>query len=117
MTRHPADIDESFVPAPRAGVSDAVLDGEGVLYDDEHRAVHVVNPTALAVWSCYDGRASLARIADDLSTAYGAPRDVVLDDVVRVTREFGELSLLDGVEGETTAPTATPPRYLEPPHG
>lgn len=117
MTRRPDDIDAAFVPTPRDGVGEVVLDGDGVLYDDVARVAHVVNPTALAVWACYDGKTSVERIADELSEAYGAPRDVVLDDVLRVTRQFGELSLLADVEGDAPPHAATPPRYLEPPHG
>lgn len=92
-------IDGGFVARPRATVASVELDGEVVLYDEVTEGMHVLNPTAATVWSCFDGRSSLDDIARELSALYETDAETVRAAVVDVARDMGRLSLLQGVEG------------------
>lgn len=99
MTR-PDEVEGSFVPRPRPTVTAVELDGEGVLYDEATEGTHILNVTATAVWSSFDGRASVDDIARALSAVYGESLDTVRPAVLDLARRFGRLSLLEGVWGD-----------------
>ncbi len=130
MTR-PDQVDGGFATRPRSTVTAVELDGEGVLYDEATDGTHILNATATAVWSKFDGRSSVDDITRTLSAVYGADLETVRPAVLDLTRQFGRLSLLEGVWGDAdearakglrpAEPTAEPdvgdgPRFLpEPP--
>lgn len=95
------DIDDAFVPRPRAGVAGEELDGEMVLIDEASGVLHALNETATIVWTSFDGLGSIADIVADLvelcSTDGATDGDLLRADVLRLTRELGDLGLLEGV--------------------
>jgi thiol-disulfide isomerase/thioredoxin len=93
------DIDGSFVPRPVSDVARVELDGEIVLgvRADGGLQTHCLNQIAGIVWECFDGTAKLDELIDDLSDAFKAPRDVVAEDVLALTRQLGLVGLLEGV--------------------
>ena len=102
-SRRAARIDSGFVPAPGGAVHTVEIDGEAVLLDQSGNRLHHLNPTATLVWTCLDGRASIAEIAVDLSRGFGAPHDSVLADTIAVTRLLGDEGLLANVEPKARA--------------
>jgi hypothetical protein len=115
----PADIAGEFRPSLRASVAAEEVDGDVVLYDESTRSVHVLNGTAAAIASCFDGAGTIRDIAGEVAEAFGQPLDDVLAAVLDVARTLGSASLLDGVEGEV-APAdpddePPPPAWLADP--
>lgn len=97
------DIGEGFVPQVRASVAGVELDGEMVLLDDDTGAMHTLNPTAGALWECFDGSGTVADIAADAAEVYSAEPATVAHDVLELARALGRQGLLVGV-----APDAAP---------
>ena len=97
------EIDAGFAPRQRPDVASVELDGEMVLAateDNGYLVTHWLNATGAIVWQCFDGSTSLDELISDLGAAFGADRDVVAGDVLRLTRALGVAGLLDGVEAE-----------------
>jgi hypothetical protein len=101
-----ASITAAFTPSARPDVAHVEVDGEVVLYDDAAGVMHRLNPTASVLYACMDGTGTLAEIAGDLARAYGADTDVVLADVVAVTRDLGDKGLLLGIRRDPDDPGA-----------
>jgi hypothetical protein len=99
-----ASIGPGFVPARPAAVLTIELDGEAVLLDERENRLHHLNHTAALLWLCFDGHASLAELAVELSEALGTDADRVLADVVAVARRLGAEGLLDGVAADPRPP-------------
>lgn len=82
-------------PTRRAGIQAKPLHDELVLYDTGGSAIHVLNPTAAAVWNLCDGAHSLDEIAAALAVAFAvAPGEDVRGDVRRILAEFAAKALL-----------------------
>jgi hypothetical protein len=77
----PDAITASSRPRARAGCSGVELEGDVILVDDDSGAVHLLNPTARVVWSCFDGSTTIADIARDLDTVFAADRTTITDAV------------------------------------
>ena len=92
----PDGIDAGFVPVRAPWVHTVELDGEAVLLDESEDRLHLLNHSATLVWLCFDGRASIAELAAELSSGLGADRDQVLADTLAVTRELAAEGLLGG---------------------
>jgi hypothetical protein len=90
-------IDERFVPERRSAVHVVEIDSEAVLLDEEDGRLHLLNTTGALLWSRFDGATALAEIVDDLSEAFGVPRDrVATDSLAMVERLVAEGLLADG---------------------
>jgi hypothetical protein len=94
-------IDATFVPTVRPEVADVEIDGEAVLYDEAHAAVHVLNDTAALVWACCDGSGTVGDIAADIAAAFRMQEASVLADVLDVIRRFAGEGLLQGITPTT----------------
>ena len=94
---HPGEIQASFAPVGRASVRLIELDGQALIYDDELRHWIVLNRTASALWHCLDGSATVAEIADDLSTVFGAKPEAVHEQVLHMVRLLGHQGMLEGI--------------------
>ena len=93
VERH--NIDGTFVPACRAEVAGIDIAGETVLYDEESGALHLLNPTAAAVWSRCDGTAAIDTVVDEISRAYSVEPVAIRADVIGLVRNFAEQGLLE----------------------
>lgn len=80
----------SVVPQRCAGVLDAVLDGEAVLYLAHSAVPLLLNTSATQVWSSIDGSASIDVIAAGLASAHGLAAVDIVGDVVAVVAELAE---------------------------
>ena len=92
------EIDESFVPTARSTAASIELDGEAVVFSEDTGALHLLNPTATVIWSCFDGSGTLGELIDDLAVGFNVDRAVVRQDVLELAREVGHSGLLEGVE-------------------
>ncbi|MGH9179077.1 MAG: PqqD family peptide modification chaperone [Acidimicrobiales bacterium] len=110
------DIDMGFVPAARADVAGVEMDGETVLLDEVTGATHLLNPVATVIWKCFDGTGSIDELVTDLADAFGAPREMVAEDVLALAREVGANGLLEGV-AMARPQFAAPPRPASVPEG
>ena len=90
-------IDSNFAPRRGEDVHTVVLDGEAVLLDERENRLHLLNHTATLLWQLYDGEASLAELASDVSAELGVDHDTVLADLLTITRHLGAEGLLVGV--------------------
>ncbi len=90
-------IDLDFVPVPLGSVASRVVGGETVLIDTASGTLHRLDPVGSVVWSTFDGSADLGVLAEELADAFGADREVVARDVVRLTRALARIGLLAGV--------------------
>jgi peroxiredoxin len=91
------DIDEAFVPRPKDEVVGLEMDGEAVLVVEGRWSTHWLNQTSTVVWNALDGVSSVRELSAELARAFGADPEVVLIDVLDVTRQFGMAGLLQGV--------------------
>ena len=110
------EIDLEFVPSPLPTELEMEIGSELVLMGGWDVRTHALNPTAALIWRCLDGQSTLAEVADDLSSATGAPPDTVRGEVVAVARRFAELGLLAGFEPkvpENGGPQPTGPVPVE----
>jgi thiol-disulfide isomerase/thioredoxin len=95
MLISPDEIDVEYVPHPRAGVEEVIIDGEMLLVGGGYPLL--LNPTGALVWQCLDGEVSLTELIDDLVDGLGADPDQVRNDVLQFVRSLGTSGLLDGV--------------------
>jgi thiol-disulfide isomerase/thioredoxin len=93
----PADIDLDFVARPRDTIFATEFDGETLLVDRETGFLSLLDPIGSIVWNCLDGQGTLADLAEELSEAFGAPAEVVSQDVLEMVRSVGRAGLLTGV--------------------
>ena len=91
------DINEASVPRPKDEVVGLEMDGEAVLVVEGTWSTHWLNQTSTVVWNSLDGASSVRELSAELARAFGADPEVVLIDVLDVTRQFGRAGLLQGV--------------------
>jgi thiol-disulfide isomerase/thioredoxin len=101
------DIEETFVPQPKDEVAGLEMDGEAVLIVEGTWSTHWLNQISTVVWNSLDGVSSIKELSADLSRAFEADPDVVLKDVLEVTRQFGMAGLLQGVAETTAGPNSS----------
>jgi peroxiredoxin len=97
---HADEIDLSFVPTRRDGVTAVELDGEAVVILEGSATPHYLNQIGTIVWDTFDGSATLEELVADLAEAFGADVEVVREDVLELTRQIGRAGLLEGVAYE-----------------
>jgi hypothetical protein len=91
-------ISEHLAPERARAVHTVEVDGEAVLLDERNGRLHLLNRSGTLVWACFDGESSIGEIVDDISDELGAPRDVVLADTLRVSRQLADEGLLANVD-------------------
>ena len=91
------EIGPAFVPVRVAEVFTLEIDGEAVLLDERDQRLHLLNHSAALLWACFDGQASLADLARELSEELGHDLAQVLADTVDVARDLAAQGLLEGV--------------------
>ncbi|HYT81490.1 MAG TPA: PqqD family peptide modification chaperone [Actinomycetota bacterium] len=96
------DIEETFVPRPKDEVVGLEMDGEAVLVVEGSWSTHWLNQISTVVWNSLDGVSSVRELSAELARAFGADPEVVLSDVLEVTRQFGMAGLLEGVAEAST---------------
>lgn len=71
------------------------LDGEGVVYDPTSGMGHVLNSTALQIWTLCDGAHSASDIEQSLADRYPEKRDLIRHDVQEAIQNLTNLGLLE----------------------
>lgn len=85
----------SGFPRVRLTLKAEELGSELLLYDEERRLYHLLNPTARLVWQLCDGVHSEDDIVREVGRHYpSVDPGKVRDDVVRTIRTFGENGLI-----------------------
>ena len=67
---------------------------ENAVYDPTTGAVHLLNPTAMAIWALCDGETDPDEMVDAICELSGLPREVVVEDVRRILLQFEEADIL-----------------------
>ena len=89
-------------PKRRPSVISKKLGHETVLYDQETRAIHVLNPTGILVWELCDGRHNPEEIEQALRDEFQADdRTGILEDVRHILERFHAEGLLEGGQPHT----------------
>ncbi len=101
MDASAADVRPDAVPRARRFLRYRVFDGEAVIYDNAHHAMHYLNATAALIWQCCDGVSAVkdiaARFAADcgLYEGDGPTMNRVREDVVRTLDRLARHGLID----------------------
>jgi PqqD family protein of HPr-rel-A system len=83
-------------PRVREDLEIVELDGEAVIYDEDTRELHHLNPAATIVLSLCDGTLAVKEMAAEISSAFGMAADEVEPQVRKVLKDFRKAGLLDG---------------------
>ena len=112
----PADaLTLSSAPGPRATVTvEARDESTSVVTDEVSGASAALDPIASIIWQCLDGRSPLEEIVRDIADGFGAPAEVIEQDVLRLVRHLGGLGLLTGVAVDSDAGPAAALAQVEP---
>jgi hypothetical protein len=78
-------------------VATVTLDGRAVLLDEESGELVELDEVATLLWSCFDGRSTIAALASDLSVAADAGRSQIGRDIVEFCKDLACSGVLDGV--------------------
>ena len=95
-----ADTEGLSVPAdyrPRKSADVLELDmGDGaILYDNEARLVHHLNPSATLIWQLCDGSGTAEELAEDIAAEYSLDARAIADQVMTVIAELDALGLVE----------------------
>ena len=78
---------EQFVPEE--------MDDDLLLADFQGSQLHVLNPTAAAVWEMCDGQSTAEQMAGQLAAQFALSPDQVQGDVAKILAEFWEKGLVE----------------------
>lgn len=95
--RDPQPIGRDVVPRKPEAVAAVELDGEAVVYHEEHDSVHTLNATATIVWQWLDGATPLGQVINELAAAFDAAPTAIERDVVELVGELARQGLLEGL--------------------
>lgn len=97
-------------PCRRPHVQERTAGADLVLYDPVGGRLHVLNPTAAAVWKMCDGSLPTSTLAGRFSEVYAiGPDQDPLADVRQVLKQFLEAGLIEDRAGDhSSAQEATP---------
>lgn len=70
------------------------LEGEGILFNPQNEAVHVLNKTALAIWKLCDGKFDVQEIATEIATTFEGDECDIFNDVRKCIADFRKQQLL-----------------------
>ena len=102
-------------PEARTDVTWAQVADQGVLYDPQAARIHRVNATALLVWRCCDGRATVAEIVADLADIFETAVEDVAGPVEAIIEEFNTGGVLVADTQSGDAGDTRPPETVEGP--
>ena len=69
-------------------------DAENAIYNPTTDEVHLLNATAMAIWTLCDGSTTPEEMIQAVVGLSGLPRDVVEEDVLRILRQFEHAGIL-----------------------
>jgi len=83
-------------PKTRPDLTVVELDGEAIVYDDESRKIHHLNPTATIVFNLCDGSATISELSGEIAGAFKLVPDDVERQVRGLLRQFRKERFLEG---------------------
>jgi Coenzyme PQQ synthesis protein D (PqqD) len=83
-------------PKTRAELTVVELDGEAIVYDDETRRIHHLNPTATIVFNLCDGQSTIAELSGEIADAFNLEQSEVERQVRTLLRLFRKERFLEG---------------------
>ena len=92
-------LGEGVRPGHAGHLMENQVEDELTLYDPQSEVVHILNPTAAAVWQLADGAQEVGDIAAKLAELYGLEVDVAEEDVQEILEQFREAGLLQNRGG------------------
>jgi len=83
-------------PLRKADVKIERIGKEVVLYNSDQKAIHVLNPTAHAIWELCDGSHTVEDIERELKRSFSVPEGTDLIGDIRATiATFAEKNILE----------------------
>ena len=80
----------------KAGLVEPEVEDELAIYDPDADRVHILNPTASAVWWLLDDEHSVGRIISSMARLYDLDRRDAKGDVKEILCQFARMGLLLG---------------------
>jgi len=86
--------------APSEDVVARKIEGETIIIPlvagigDLEDELYTLNETGQAIWEKLDGGKSIQTIVNELSTEYGAPAEVIQEDVVGIIKELARRRII-----------------------
>ena len=71
------------------------IEGEGVMYDPSSGMGHVLNPTALRIWTLCDGDHTPVDIEKQLAEDFPSAEVAIHEDVSQTIQQFVDLGLVE----------------------
>jgi hypothetical protein len=88
---------QAMMPKRQTKVRLWETDGEGIIYNPISGMGHVLNYTALQIWTLCDGNHNPEDIAGALACQFPEHREQIKHDVIETLNRLDELGLLDRV--------------------
>ncbi len=92
------EYSSSYQPNRRPSLRESLLDGEGLVFDEETNSTHHLNSTALFIWNQCDGNTSIQCIAERVADTYDLTAKEALDEVSRLVGYLEERRLIHSRE-------------------
>lgn len=96
-----AEFSPNAVPRQRHGLCCHELDGEAILYDYAHHALHYLNATAYTIWRSCDGTTTVDGLASKIVTDFADERaghaTALIADTRQALRNLVDNGLVDCV--------------------
>jgi PqqD family protein of HPr-rel-A system len=81
-------------PMRRSDVWLRQSESENAIYDPANDEVHLLNATAVAIWTLCDGATTPTEMIQAVCDLSGLPEDVAKEDVNRILRQFEEAGIV-----------------------
>ena len=107
------DVPDDARPQTRRNLVTEAVDGELLVLDPVHLELHLFDRVSTVIWPFLDGTVDVATLTDDLASSFGAPRDVVRDNLAVLVAQLEQLQLLDS----SARPDPVPAEPREPGRG
>jgi PqqD family protein of HPr-rel-A system len=85
-------------PVRKEGVWLRQVGQENAVVDPGTGSVHLLNPTAVAIWQLCDGETEPQEMVGAICQISGLPWEVVAEDISRILGEFQEAGIVDWKE-------------------
>ena len=83
-------------PKTRSGLVTQAIGNEVMVYDGRLDKVHILNPTALAIWECCDGGHDVDQLHGELKKRFNVAEDRdLLSDIHSVLERFVKEDLIE----------------------
>ena len=97
------------IPRKRSGTLELDLGDGVILYNQDSKRVHHLNPSASIVWHLLDGRVAPNQMATEIAEEYGVDASELVAQIDQLITEFEGLGLIEvGPAGAGEAVPSSP---------